>query len=497
MSEHEEVAAVAEKGDPKVLRHVVRSLRLRTGLKQREFGKASRVDQGNVSRYERGDVAPPEESLRRMAAAARVPWCLVVSMIRFYTALLSAADRGSLSLPASETEEAAPVERAALDSIEMAVIPYEFEEAVAEAEGPPPEEARREAAEICAALLPFPPAERRRLLGLSLRASRSWAVAEALAHASGRAAADEVEKAQELADLALFVARRVPGEAERARTAGYCAGFLANARRVATEFDEASEAFAPAWKLWRDGEAAASLPLAEWRLLDLEASLRREQHRFPEALERLERALTLCGGQPAEAGRILLKKEQVLYQMGDVVGALAALEQAAPLVEAAGDLHQLFALRFKTVKHLCGQERYAAAEALLPAVRELAATQGKKLDLSRVAWLATKVDSGQGRAEEAKAGLEQVIRDFADLPYEAALASLDLAVLYLKEGRTAEVQRLAVAMAWIFEAKGIGRESLAALALFCEAARQETATVELAKRVIAEVETAQRSASAA
>ncbi len=243
MSEHEEVAAVAEKGDPKVLQHVVRSLRLRTGLKQREFGKASRVDQGNVSRYERGDVAPPEESLRRMAAAARVPWCLVVSMIRFYTALLSSADRGSLSLPASKPE-AAPVERAALDSIEMAVIPYEVEEAVAEAEGPPPEEARREAVEICAALLPFPPAERRRLLGLSLRASRSWAVAEALAHASERAAADEVEEAQELAELALFVARRVPGEAERARTEGYCTGFLANVRRVATEFDEASEAFA-------------------------------------------------------------------------------------------------------------------------------------------------------------------------------------------------------------------------------------------------------------
>ncbi len=184
---------------------------------------------------------------------------------------------------------------------------------------------------------------------------RTWAVAEALAHASERAARHGVAEALELAELALAVAWRVPGNAWRARTVAYCTGFLANVYRVATEFDEASAVFARAWALWREGEAAASLPLAEWRLLDLEASLRREQQRFPEALERLEWALALSGGQPVAAGRILLKKEQTLYQMGDVVGALAALEQAAPLVEAAGDRHQLFALRFKTVKHLCSQ----------------------------------------------------------------------------------------------------------------------------------------------
>jgi hypothetical protein len=78
------------------------------------------------------------------------------------------------------------------------------------------------------------------------------------------------------------------------------------------------------------------------------------------------------------------------------------------------------------------------------------------------------------------------------LPYEAALAALDLAVLYLKEGRTAEVKELAGAMGGIFQAKGIAREALAALSLFCEAAKQETATVELAKQVIAEVERARR-----
>ncbi len=142
-------------------------------------------------------------------------------------------------------------------------------------------------------------------------------------------------------------------------------------------------------------------------------------------------------------------------------------------------------------------EQYEKGERLLAEVREMAVAQRRNLHLIRLTWLESKVAAGRGRTEEAKAGLEQVIQEFAGLPYEAALASLDLAVLQLKEGRTAEVKELAGAMGGIFEVKGIAREALAALRLFCEAAIQEGATVELAKQVIAEVERAQRASSPA
>jgi hypothetical protein len=166
-------------------------------------------------------------------------------------------------------------------------------------------------------------------------------------------------------------------------------------------------------------------------------------------------------------------------------------------VEDAGNLHLLFSLRFNMAVDLCHLERFAEAAALLPHVRKLAIEQANDLDLLRVDWLTARVAAGQDRAAEAVAGLEQVTRDFEarELPYDAALASLDLAVLWLKEGRMAEVKRLAVAMGWIFTAKGIHREALTALRLFCEAARQESATVELARKVIARIEQARRSAS--
>ena len=52
-------------------------------------------------------------------------------------------------------------------------------------------------------------------------------------------------------------------------------------------------------------------------------------------------------------------------------------------------------------------------------------------------------------------GLEQVRQDFTvrGLPYDAALASLDLAAIYLEEGRSVEVRNLARTMGWIFGLK--------------------------------------------
>ena len=66
--------------------------------------------------------------------------------------------------------------------------------------------------------------------------------------------------------------------------------------------------------------------------------------------------------------------------------------------------------------------------------------------------------------------------------------------LWLEEGRTREVRQLAAGLGWIFRAQKIDREALTALALFCEAARRESATVELARQVIADIERIQGSA---
>jgi transcriptional regulator with XRE-family HTH domain len=327
----------------------------------------------------------------------------------------------------------------------------------------------------------------------------NWALVEKICQESIRASAHRVRDALALADLALFLAEKCPGDERwRSRLLAFCWAHVANARRVANEFDTADEAFTRAWALWRAGEGSDSNLLPEWRMLDLEASLRREQHRFPEALDLLDRALSLVRGAPRASGRVLLNKESLLERMGDIEGALKTVSEALPLVERSGDPRLLFALRFKTVNHLCYLGRFTEASKALPLVREMAIEQANELDLIRVLWLESKVSAGQGRSEEAMAALNQVRDEFSarHLPYEAALASLELALLWLQAGRLAEVRELARGMSWLFATKKIQREALAALRLFCEAASQERATLELAQAAIQELQN-RRPASAA
>jgi tetratricopeptide (TPR) repeat protein len=328
---------------------------------------------------------------------------------------------------------------------------------------------------------------------------QTWALAERLCDESRRAAANDAQEALHLADLALWIAGRVEGDEFRSRLRGYSWAYKGNALRVSGHLDKAAEAFDRAWELWKAGAGVDTGLLAEWRMLSLEATLRRVENRTAEALEQLARAEEGAGGEPAALAAILLQKEAVYEQMGDLETALATLAEAAPYVKVSGDARLLFALRFETAKDLCGLERFEDAAALLPVVRELVGRLGNQLDVVRVGWLAARIDAGQGRREAAIAGLEQVRREFTDrpIPYDAARSSLELSVLYLEEGRTGAVKALAREMGAIFKSQGIAREALASLSVFLEAAQKETATVELARRVIAEVECARRRAGPA
>ncbi|HEY3566467.1 MAG TPA: helix-turn-helix transcriptional regulator [Thermoanaerobaculia bacterium] len=267
---------------------------------------------------------------------------------------------------------------------------------------------RRHAGELWDHLKPLPSRERRELVEDSPE-FQTWALVERLCLESERAAAGSAERARDLASLALFAAARVQGAASwLSRLQGYAWAYRANAERVANDHPAADRSFARAWELWRAGEDGGLLP--EWRMLSLEASLRRDERRYPEALSLLDRALSVAGADPETRGVILLKTGSVHDQMGDPEGALKALREAAPSVEARGDRRLTFALRFEIAKGLWALERFAEAEKLLPEVRERAIELGNELDLVRVGWLSARVAAGRGRFDEAVSGLEQVRR---------------------------------------------------------------------------------------
>jgi transcriptional regulator with XRE-family HTH domain len=465
---------------PSALGLALTYLRSKRGWSKKQLANALGMgDRSLLSRYERGDQLTRERLDALVAPLGYPPEA--VEVLRFAERLISLGDEGgSLGVAAMA---------AGWTAAELVL-----EDLVRRKEAEQAEAARREAEESWTALKRASREDRRALVA-DFPEFRSLALASRVCAASLRAAPHDAREALELADLALSIAERALGEEGlRSRAQAYCWAHVGNARRVANDLDGAEEAFTRAWSLW--GAEAESELFPEWQLLSLEASLLRDQRRLREALDLLDRARAVCGGGTAATARILLKKAPVLDMLGDSEGALAVSAEAAPLIETIGDSDLLWRLQFNMVVDLCHLKRYAEAEALLPRVRKLVVEQANELDLLRLVWLAAKVEAGQGRTKEAISRLEQVRKDFAarELPYDAALASLDLAVLWLQAGRTAEVKTLAIAMGWIFKAKGIQGEALAALRLFCEAARQEGATVELARKVIARIEQARRSA---
>ena len=74
--------------EPNTLRLIVVFLRFYARMTQAELGRAAGVDQALISRYESGQQAPPEEAVKRMAAAVGVAWPLVMNLRRVYSSVL-------------------------------------------------------------------------------------------------------------------------------------------------------------------------------------------------------------------------------------------------------------------------------------------------------------------------------------------------------------------------------------------------------------------------
>jgi tetratricopeptide (TPR) repeat protein len=310
----------------------------------------------------------------------------------------------------------------------------------------------------------------------------NWALVERVCEESVVQASRKVERAASLARLAQEIADRVQGpEFWRNRVQGFATAHASNALRVVGELRQAETLLERAKELWRAGSDPDEV-LDPGRLLDLEASLRRDQRRFEEALALLDEAFKV--GRCPE--RYLVKKGFTLEVMGEYDRAVEALLTAKPLVERQGDDRLIYMLRFNLAVNFSHLGLYEEASRLIQQVRDLAADLGDEVFLIRVIWLEGRIAAGVGRFEEGRRLLEQARREFAvrKMGYDVAFALLEETVLLLEDGRMAEVKVVARGLAEVFETKGIHQAALAALRLFQEAVERDEATAELARRVL-------------
>jgi transcriptional regulator with XRE-family HTH domain len=195
---------MAKRGDPEVLRFVVLWLRAFARWNQTQLAESCGAWQSDVSNWEQGLDAPPEEKLRRMAAAVRVPWFVVALLRRVFALTLALAERFG---GAGTAKEEGSLDRAVFEPAGLAVMTYFTEEEEAEGEQPSPEEVRREAAEALAELMRLPSPRRNRLIEVAhLDHRRREALADEARRAGEEAAPHDTAAAGELAELARCIA---------------------------------------------------------------------------------------------------------------------------------------------------------------------------------------------------------------------------------------------------------------------------------------------------
>ena len=470
---------------PPIMNQSLSALRLALGWSQQELAQASGIPANLVSDYERGRKTLSRQRLEQFAAAMGLQPSSVDTSVAFVKTI-----RASWQTPGSDDPEDWRIEVLAAEAGRLST---DYTRAMfrLHRNGARALKDRQKAEELWERLKTKKTADRRFLVKEAFE-FRNWALCERVCEESVKAAADNADRAVELADLALLIADLAPGdEAWRSRLQGYAWAHVGNARRVRGDLPGANEAFKTSRTKWTLGASDDLGILEEACVLGLEASLRQSQRRFPEALELLDQALSADRGQLKK--HLLISKAKVFEELGEFAKAIDVLRQAMALIESDTEIRLRFALRLNLGVNLYFLGQYGEAEVLLPELRSMATQLGNSLDLVRLRWLEGRILAGLGKRTEAINVLSRVRAEFASqsIAFDAALASLEVTALYLEEGRTADVKILARQMAPIFQAQGVHREVLAALKLFREAAERETVTVDLARRLVRYLQRAQ------
>lgn len=465
---------MSHRSDSPPLGTVLTILRVLQGWAQKDLAAALGCGPSLLCDYESGRKPLSRRRLEEIAARMEVTPAAIDDLLAFLRDF-----RPCLGAAEEETRRSALVDRfaGAAKGYANAMLALSDERLA--------EDARREARDLWEKLARHSPARRRTLVEGTLR-YQSWALAELVCEKSLAAAADRADRALELAELAVRIADLAPGHAAWCRRIqGYAWAHLGNARRVAGNLPSAEEAFGRARSLWEAGEVIGTEILNVALIFGLEASLRMEQRHFSEALVLLDQALAE-NHQGNLHRQFLLNRANVLELVGDFEGAISTLENVEPLISGDNEPRLLWVLRFSLANNFLQAGNSGKAEALMPDLQELTARLGYELDILRTRWLGGRIMARQGRRKEALLTLCQVREDLSsrEMAYDAALALLEIAVLYLEEGRTDDVRTIARQMAPIFKTQGVHRETLVALRLFREAAEREAVTVDMARRLV-------------
>ena len=334
--------------------------------------------------------------------------------------------------------------------------------------------------------------EQRRILIENSARFRSVALSQLAIDRGFAMGSDDPSGALELTSLAALVAdsleehRHPPGVVSDQRAKAYA--FLGNARRIVSDLTGAAEA------LERASHLAAlefSDPSVKATVLALRGSLLGEQLNLNGAIAAFESAKAIFrrDERMREVVETSIAMAMHLANMGRPEASIEELQEIQPQADDLDFPRLSLALRHNLAFSLLACGRAEEARRLIPEVRRLHQSCGNAVDLTRLKWLEGQIAVDTGRLSEAESLFLEVKQFFVEreMAHDVGLVSLDLALVYLRQLRVAELKSLASEMLTIFRALEVHQEALAALAFCRKAMEVEQATIglvsELAKRL--------------
>ncbi|HEV7507102.1 MAG TPA: hypothetical protein VGS07_19590 [Thermoanaerobaculia bacterium] len=317
---------------------------------------------------------------------------------------------------------------------------------------------------------------------------QTWSLCEKLLDLSRDWGFQNPARALELAQLGVDVAMRlnpaVYGESRINDLFARAWVMQGNAQRIQSNFQEAEKSLAQAEGLLKQGTGD---PLEKAHLLLHRASFLGGQQRFGEAFRLLDRITTIArrGEDPQLQGRALITRGFLLGIARDPEEAIRYLKEGIRKLDPASDLRLLVAAHHNLTLYLTESGKYREALQLLDSARPLYRQLGDQMSLIRLRWLEGKIAIELGLLTEAEKLLKGVRKELIELElgFDTALLSLDLADIYARQSRGAEMRHLAEEMIPIFRSRDVHREALAALLTFQKAAEMECVTLGLIREV--------------
>jgi tetratricopeptide (TPR) repeat protein len=245
---------------------------------------------------------------------------------------------------------------------------------------------------------------------------------------------------------------------------------LANAYRICDDLPQASQALNRA-VYWANRGSRSDLLLA--RVSDLGASLLASQRRFAEARDLLRLVFQAHSGAGRDhlAGRALISSGIYTAVGGAPEKAIPIMRRGLYLLDLDRDKELVAQTLQGMIWYLTDLGRFRTARRLLWRSRALLVEHGNALVLLRLRWLDGRIYAGLSDFIRAEAAFQETRAGFAEhgQVYPAAIAGLDLAALWARQGRHAEVNALAQEMIATFRALRIAREAIVTLLILQKA----------------------------